>query len=183
MTFVAAGMACSRERVSLARDPRTSGLHSVKNSLIRTNCQIVVGRASVLARPRDGTARMLQLQCSSTGNSILASLSPRDFGSLAPHLDPVAFKVRHVFFRPHEPIETVVFPESGFASVVATTASGRSLEVGTIGREGVIGAPVIFGQTLTPYNSYAQVAGAGFEIRADILWDAMKQSWPLADSY
>jgi CRP-like cAMP-binding protein len=124
---------------------------------------------------------MLQSQRLSTPNRILASLSPGDFGSLAPHLDPVAFKVRRVFFRPNEPIETVVFPESGFASVVASTASGRSVEVGIIGREGVIGVPVIFGQTLTPYDSYAQVAGAGFEIRADILWDAMKQSWPLAD--
>ena len=124
---------------------------------------------------------MLRSERLSTRNRILASLSPGDFGSLAPHLDPVAFKVRHVFFRPHEPIETVVFPESGFASVVATTESGRSLEVGIIGREGVIGVPVIFGQTLTPYDSYAQVAGAGFEIRADILWGAMKQSWPLAD--
>ena len=124
---------------------------------------------------------MLQSQRSFNRNRILASLSPGDFESLAPHLNPVAFKVRHVFFRPHEPIETVVFPESGFASVVATTESGRSLEVGIIGREGVIGVPVIFGQTLTPYNSYAQLAGAGFEIRSDILWDAMKQSWPLAD--
>jgi CRP-like cAMP-binding protein len=124
---------------------------------------------------------MLQSQRSSSRNRILASLSPRDFGSLAPYLDPVAFKVRRVFFKPYEPIETVVFPESGFASVVATTETGRSLEVGIIGREGVIGVPIIFGQTLTPYNSYAQVAGAGFEIKADILWDAMKQSWPLAD--
>ena len=124
---------------------------------------------------------MLQSQRSFNRNEILASLSPVDFETLAPHLNPLAFKVRHVFFRPHEPIETVVFPESGFASVVATTESGRSLEVGIIGREGVIGVPVIFGQTLTPYDSYAQVAGAGFEIKADILWDAMKQSWPLAD--
>jgi CRP-like cAMP-binding protein len=124
---------------------------------------------------------MLQSQRSSNRNRILASLSPEDFGSLAPHLEPVDFKVRRVFFRPYEPIETVVFPESGFASVVASTESGRSLEVGIIGREGVIGVPIIFGQTLTPYNSYAQVAGAGFEIKADILWDAMKRSWPLAD--
>src|ERR1700677_737971 len=124
---------------------------------------------------------MLQSQRPFNRNGILASLSPVDFESLAPHLNPLAFKVRHVFFRPHEPIETVVFPESGFASVVATTDSGRSLEVGIIGREGVIGVPVIFGQTLTLSDSYAQVAGGGFEIKADILWDAMKQSWPLAD--
>ena len=119
---------------------------------------------------------MLQSQRSTSGNSILASLSAADFGSLAPHLDPVAFKVRRVFFRPYEPIETVVFPELGFASIVATTTSGRSLEVGIIGREGVIGVPIIFGQTLTPYNSYAQVAGAGFKIKADILWGAMQRS-------
>ena len=124
---------------------------------------------------------MLQSQRSFNRNGILASLSPDDFESLAPHLNPLSFKVRHVFFRPHEPIKTVVFPESGFASVVATTESGRSLEVGIIGREGVIGVPIIFGQSLTPYDSYAQVAGAGFEIKADILWDAMKRSWPLAD--
>src|SRR5271169_4967654 len=124
---------------------------------------------------------MLLSQRSFNRNGILASLSPEDFESLAPHLHPLAFKVRHVFFRPHAPIETVVFPESGFASVVATTESGRSLEVGIIGREGVIGVPIIFGQTLTPYDSYAQVAGAGFEIKADILWGAMKESWPLAD--
>ena len=72
---------------------------------------------------------MLQSQRSFNRNGILASLSPEDFESLASHLNPLTFKVRHVFFRPHEPIETVVFPESGFASVVATTDSGRSLEL------------------------------------------------------
>jgi CRP-like cAMP-binding protein len=120
-------------------------------------------------------------QLSSAPNRLLASLSPADSERLAPHLQPIEFKVRHVFFKPNEPIEVVVFPESGFASVVAITELGHSLEVGIIGREGVIGVPVIFGQTLTPYDSYAQVAGAGFEIKADILWTAMQQSWPLAD--
>jgi CRP-like cAMP-binding protein len=124
---------------------------------------------------------MTPLQLSSTPNRLLASLSPADAELLTPHLKPIEFKVRHVFFRPNAPIEVVVFPESGFASVVAITEKGHSLEVGIIGREGVIGVPVIFGQTLTPYDSYAQVAGAGFEIKADILWNAMQQSWPIAD--
>jgi CRP-like cAMP-binding protein len=118
---------------------------------------------------------------SSSANRLLASLSPGDAETLAPHLKPIEFKVRHVFFKPRQPIEVVVFPESGFASVVAITDMGHSLEVGIIGREGVVGVPVIFGQTLTPYDSYAQAAGAGFEIKADILWTAMQQSWPIAD--
>jgi CRP-like cAMP-binding protein len=124
---------------------------------------------------------MTPSQLSSTPNRLLASLSPADSELLAPHLKPIEFKVRHVFFKPNAPIEVVVFPESGFASVVAITEKGHSLEVGIIGREGVVGVPVIFGQTLTPYDSYAQVAGAGFEIKADILWTAMQQSWPIAD--
>ena len=118
---------------------------------------------------------------SSSANRLLASLSPGDAEPLAPNLKPIEFKVRHVFFKPRQPIEVVVFPESGFASVVAITDMGHSLEVGIIGREGVVGVPVIFGQTLTPYDSYAQAAGAGFEIKSDILWAAMQQSWPIAD--
>jgi Crp-like helix-turn-helix domain len=58
---------------------------------------------------------MLQSQRLSTPNRILASLSPGDFGSLAPYLDPVEFAVRHVFFRPHEPIKTVVSRNYGAA--------------------------------------------------------------------
>src|SRR5580658_1155147 len=60
------------------------------------------------------TFRIAESQRSFNRNGILASLSPEDFESLAPHLNPLTFKVRHVFFRPHEPIETVVFPVSGF---------------------------------------------------------------------
>ena len=48
---------------------------------------------------------MLQSQRSFNRNGILASLSPEDFESLAPHLNPLTFKVRHVFFRPHEQLK------------------------------------------------------------------------------
>jgi CRP-like cAMP-binding protein len=142
---------------------------------------VKIAAASSFLPLRSGMVAMPSSELSSAPNRLLASLSPADFQLLAPHLKPIEFKVRHVFFKPHEPIEVVVFPESGFASVVAVTDSGQSLEVGIIGREGVIGVPVIFGQTLTPYDSYAQAAGAGFEIKADILWTAMQKSWPLAD--
>jgi CRP-like cAMP-binding protein len=124
---------------------------------------------------------MKPVQIKSVRNGILASLSRQDAELLAPHLRPIEFKVRHIFFKAHGLIRTVVFPESGFASVVATTDTGRSLEVGIIGREGVIGVPIIFGQTLTPYESYAQIGGHGYVMQAKVLWDAMKQSWPLAD--
>jgi CRP-like cAMP-binding protein len=114
-------------------------------------------------------------------NRLLGSLSQRDADLLAPRLEPIDVPVRHTFFKAHQPIKTVVFLESGFASVVATTPSGHALEVGIIGREGMVGVPVILGQPRTPHESYAQVAGHGFQMQADALWEAMRQSWSLAD--
>lgn len=115
-------------------------------------------------------------------NKLLASLSKGDAEFLLPQLQPVEFKVRHVFFNANQPIKTVVFPEAGFASVVATSGSGHSLEVGIIGSEGVVGVPVILGEARSPHQSYAQVAGYGHQIDAKKLWAAMRQSWPLADA-
>lgn len=114
-------------------------------------------------------------------NRLIASLSKEDAELLIPQLKPIEYKVRHSFFKAHQPIKTIVFPESGFASVVATSPSGESLEVGVIGSEGLIGVPVILGLNRSPHESYAQVAGHGFQIRSDSLWATMKRSWPLAD--
>jgi len=114
-------------------------------------------------------------------NRLLASLSKGDAELLIPQLQPVEFAVRHVFFKANQPIKTVVFPEAGFASVVATSGAGHSLEVGIIGSEGAVGVPVILGEARSPHQSYAQVAGYGHQIDAKSLWAVMKQSWPLAD--
>ena len=114
-------------------------------------------------------------------NKVLSSLSEEDADRLIPQLQPVEFEVRHVFFNANQTIKSVVFPEAGFASVVATSGSGHSLEVGIIGSEGLIGVPVILGEARSPHQSYAQVAGHGHQIEAKRLWAAMKQSWPLAD--
>jgi CRP-like cAMP-binding protein len=114
-------------------------------------------------------------------NRILNSLSGEDADLLIPQLKPVEFKVRHVFFNANQPIRSVVFPEAGFASVVATSGPGHSLEVGIIGSEGLIGVPVILGEARSPHQSYAQVAGHGYRIGAERLWTVMKQSWQLAD--
>lgn len=120
-------------------------------------------------------------QLTSVHNRLLASLSQADAERLIPQLRPIEFKVRHIFFKAHQPIKTIVFPESGFASVVATSKTGESLEVGVIGSEGLVGVPVILGQERSPHESYAQIAGHGFQIESESLWAIMKQSWPLAD--
>ena len=63
----------------------------------------------------------------------------------------------------------VYFPIEGVASLVNTMADGSTTEVGTIGNEGVVGLPVIFGDHCAPASAYVQVPGTGLRLRADVL--------------
>jgi CRP-like cAMP-binding protein len=72
-------------------------------------------------------------------------------------------------------IEHVYFIERGFASVVAN-GSGRAIEVGLIGREGMTGLAVVMGTDRTPHDTYMQAAGNGQRISSAKLRSAMEQS-------
>ena len=76
-------------------------------------------------------------------NRILSSLSRDDLALLQPHLEPADLPLRKVLAQANKPIKAVYFPESGFASVVVNT--GKPIEVGLIGREGMTGLAVVFG--------------------------------------
>jgi len=117
----------------------------------------------------------------SFGNALLAAMSAKDLKLLRPHLRPIEFPVRYEFFAANKPIKTVYFLESGIASLVAKAPSGVALEVGLIGRDGMVGVPVVLGEKRSPYESYAQVAGSGYAMPAQALWKAMERSGSLAD--
>jgi CRP-like cAMP-binding protein len=97
----------------------------------------------------------------SSSNRLLASLSTDDFGLLAPYLESVTLGLRKNLERPNRRIDVVYFPESGFASVVVVQSNGKEVEVGLIGREGMTGLPVVFGNHRSPHATYIQAPGAG----------------------
>jgi CRP-like cAMP-binding protein len=56
------------------------------------------------------------------------------------------------------------FITSGLASVVVTTRAGETVEVGIIGREGIVGGMHVLGPAATPTDSMMQIAGSGLRI-------------------
>jgi len=50
--------------------------------------------------------------------------------------------MRHVLQKRGEPLERVVFPLDGVASMVSMGDAGESVEVATIGSEGMVGLPL-----------------------------------------
>lgn len=109
-------------------------------------------------------------------NRLLAALSADDLAFLEPNLEAVELELRKKLEIPNRPIKYVYFPEAGFASVVANGNGGRQVEVGIIGREGMTGQMVVFGNSQSPHETFIQVAGSGQRIPADDLRAAMDAS-------
>ena len=118
----------------------------------------------------------------SSENRLLASLSTGDFDLLEPHLESVTLGLRKHLERPNRRIEAAYFPEAGFASVVAVQSKGKQVEVGLIGREGMTGLPIVFGNHRSPHATYIQAPGTGKCIAATELRKATRASLSLRNS-
>jgi CRP-like cAMP-binding protein len=109
-------------------------------------------------------------------NRLLNLLPTEDYERLRPHLQPVEFEHKHLLYEADQHIEYVHFLETGVASLVNTMKNGDAAEVGTIGNEGMVGLPVVFGDSQAPTSVYMQVAGRGLQMKAKTFWEEMQGS-------
>lgn len=124
---------------------------------------------------------MSQIQQATVRNRLLRALSPDDFALLQPHLELMTTQLREEMVEANTPIQEMYFPEIGFTSV-ATAIMGRQIEVGLIGREGLVGAtPVLLASDCTPQQSFIQMAGEVLRIGVVEMRSAMRQSTTLQE--
>jgi len=64
------------------------------------------------------------------------------------------------------PTPYVYFPTVGFISLVTTTKGQPTLEVGMVGREGMLGTQLVLGVETAPLHAVVQGAGAAWRIEA-----------------
>src|SRR5215212_9854062 len=117
---------------------------------------------------------MAALRQSSLRNQLLAGLSPKDFAPLRPHLEPVELDLRRVLIEPNEPIKHVYFHERGYTSIT-TNGQGSKIELGLIGREGMVGVPIVLGVHTSPLQFFVQLAGDGLRMTSHELEDAIDE--------
>ena len=102
-------------------------------------------------------------------NRLLAALPPYEYDSLRPHLEPVTLLFRTVLHEPAQTIPFVYFPESGVISVlIPPEGRGEGVEVGMVGREGMVGLPVLLGADTTPARWVVQAPGAALRVPAEM---------------
>lgn len=101
-------------------------------------------------------------------NRVLASLPAPEIQRLFPHLTPVTLKAKHSLHAPGERIDTIYFLEDAVASVVIAMENGNTVEVGLIGRDGVVGLPAVMGSGLAVNRTFIQLPGRGFSVKAKV---------------
>jgi CRP-like cAMP-binding protein len=121
-------------------------------------------------------ANMASFKDHQSQNRLLASLSAADYELLEPYLQPVDLKFKQTLYAADQAVKWVYFLEAGVASHVCEMSNGDAAEIGAIGNEGVVGLPVLFGDTQGPTWNYMQVAGRGLRIKSDVFWEQMERS-------
>jgi CRP-like cAMP-binding protein len=99
-------------------------------------------------------------------NRLLRALSLDDRARLGPDLEQIPLKAGTILHPAGKPIDRVYFPISGLVSLLAVTRSGRQVETGVIGREGVVGAWIGVEGARSHGQATVQLDGSGWRLGA-----------------
>ena len=100
-------------------------------------------------------------------NRLLASLPEEDFAHIEALCESVETDVGEVLYEPGTPIAFIYFPIDALVSLLAVAEGRMTLEVGSVGREGMLGASVALGHRQAQVRAVVQRAGAVLRMRAE----------------
>jgi CRP-like cAMP-binding protein len=108
-----------------------------------------------------------------TGNRILDELPHAVRRSFQKAL--VSLPVGSQVVNQGDRITHAFFPTTSVCSVVVELASGDKAETATVGHDGFVGVPLIFGTTTSDASGIIQVPGEGYRVAAKSLHELCKQ--------
>lgn len=102
-------------------------------------------------------------------NSVLAGLLAEDYEQVISKLEHVTLTRGRTLYQADQEITDVYFPEDAVVAMIDTMEDGRTVEVGIIGREGIVGINVFLGGVITPDKAVVQLSGSAMRMSADEL--------------
>src|SRR5687768_11098684 len=109
-------------------------------------------------------------------NRLLMALPPEDLRRLRPHLEPVALPDRKVLFEADESLMRVYLIEAGVVSLVTVFEDGTTVEMATVGREGLVGVGTLLGGDTALGCYVVQVPGSALAMETSRFRDALRES-------
>jgi len=127
--------------------------------------------SAVMERPTATPALQRTVALSSSpprpANLILAALSEEGYAQLSGLLEVYPLRMRETLQEAGDDTDYVYFPTSGIISVLTVLENGMMIEVATVGREGMTGAPLNLGVTDSNLALVSQVPGEALRMRSE----------------
>jgi CRP-like cAMP-binding protein len=112
-------------------------------------------------------------------NHLLAALPHAEYQRLLAGLEPVSLKFGEVLHEPGVSIRYVYFPIDCAISLLTAVVGERALEVGLVGREGMVGISLALGVEVSSVRALVEVAGMAMRMKAARFREALRQCPPL----
>jgi CRP-like cAMP-binding protein len=92
-------------------------------------------------------------------NRVLAGIPTKDYRRLRAQLEPVTLEFGQILYEPGQAIRVVYFPVDCLISLLTAVDKRRTLEVGMVGNEGMVGMPFILGIGVSGVRALVQGGG------------------------
>jgi CRP-like cAMP-binding protein len=109
---------------------------------------------------------MLPTKSPRISNRLLAALPKKDFEALERHFEEVPLVLEEILYQPKVLISDVYFPNSGIVSLLAPANGRGTLEVGLVGKEGLLGLAIFMGVNSSQNRAVVQGTGSAMKIKA-----------------
>ena len=112
-------------------------------------------------------------------NRLLGALPRKDYRRMLAGLEPVNLTFGEVLYEPGDLISHVYFPGIALVSLMTLVDNRLTLEVGVVGREGMVGLPVALGIGVSPFRALVQGAGLALRMKSNSFVKELRQSTAL----
>jgi CRP-like cAMP-binding protein/PAS domain-containing protein len=134
--------------------------------------RVVTSRSS--GRTRAG--RIAAVMQAGTTNRLLAALPAKDYERLLASLEPVQLTYGEVLYEPGEQMRHVYFPSDCLVSLLTVVDGHRALEVGLVGREGMVGSRLALGSTDSSVRALVQGTGRAMRMKSTRFLQELQRS-------
>ncbi len=112
-------------------------------------------------------------------NHLIELLPRKDRLRVLALCEPFELNLEDVLCEPGKPMSHVYFPTSGFISLISQINGSPGVEVGMVGREGMLGAQLALGVSTAPLHALVQGAGTSWRMSAKAFKSELTRNSPL----